>query len=271
MTHRPIVSAAAALALVLVATYPAAAEQVRLERSLVSDSDHAMPLIQLPKYTIFGQPLKQKAKPVATAKPVDPMRALRARLVAGKSLTDKQLVRLADSGDSLGAYVLAKQLEAAATQDSTNQAARYYLAAFASGRMAAQRPLIRLLEAEALADDEKRLDRAEALLKKRAEKGDQVAVAALTRMYRSGIPFGLEPDAADAMQTAAADAGDHQAALDLAIALLSGPATDADRLRASHYLEIAAQSDTLSVRTLAENLLRSIAPMSIALVSETAQ
>ena len=70
---------------------------------------------------------------------------------------------------------------------------------------------------------------------------------------------------------AAADAGDARAALDLAIALLSGaPDTDA-RTRATHYLELAAKSETLNIRTLAENLLRTLQPTDIALVSETVQ
>jgi len=275
MTHHQLISAAAALAIAVVAAHPAQAAEMRLEQSLASESDRALPTIPMPKYTIFGEPLKprltSKPKAVVKAKPVDPMQALRARLVAGKSLTDKQLVRLADSGDSLGAYFLAKRLETAATPESTKRAARYYLAAFANGRLAAQRPLIRLLEANALADDEKRLKRAEALLKKRATKGDEIAVAALTRMYRTGIPFGAAPEQAEILQKAAADAGDAQAALDLAIAYLSGAPDDATRAQAAHYLAIAAKSDVLSLRTLAENLLRTLQPTDIALVSETAQ
>jgi TPR repeat protein len=277
MTKRQFITAAACLALILGAVSPAgAAELMRLERPLSSDSDAAMSTIPMPKYTIFGQPLKPKLKSKTRAaakaiKPVDPMKALRARLVAGKPLTEKQLVRLADSGDSLGAYFLAKQLEGEATPDSASRAAGYYLAAYANGRKAAQVPLIRLLEANALAADEKRLDRAETLLNKRAKKGDTVAVAALTKMYRSGIPFGAQPDAAEALQMAAADGGDAQAALDLAIACLSGTPDDAARAKAAHYLELAARSDVLSIKTLAQNLLRSLEPTPIALVSETAQ
>lgn len=276
MTRQTLISATAALAITLVAVHPAAAAEWRLEQSLTSDSDRAMPTVPMPKYTIFGQPLKPKLKvktkaTVAAKKPIDPMKALRAKLVAGKPLTEKQLVRLADSGDSLGAYFLAKQLEGEATPESASRAAGYYLAAYANGRDAAQGPLIRLLEANALGTDEKQLDRAETLLNKRAKKGDTVAVAALTKMYRSGIPFGAQPDAAEALQVAAADGGDAQAALDLAIAYLSGTPDDAARAKAAHYLELAARSDVLSIKTLAQNLLRSLEPTPTALVSEIAQ
>lgn len=257
-----------------------AAAEMRLQRSAVDDGNSPMPTIPTPKFTLFGEPLKpngrvdrklQKSGNTAHAKPkpVNPMKDLRARLVAGKTLTDKQLVRLADSGDSLGAFHLARKLEIVGDAESTARAARYYLSALAAGKTAAELPLTRLLEAGALADDDKALARAEKLLNLRAGKGSEIAVAALTRMYRSGTPFGADTARADALETAAAEAGDAKAALAIALAALSGTPDHAARERARHFLAIAAKSDILSTRAIAENLLAGLDGPQLTLASET--
>ena len=58
----------------------------------------------------------------------------------------------------------------------------------------------------------------------------------------------------------ASRAGDSKAALDLAFALLSGVPGPAETEQAKGYLKIAATSETLSIRTMAENILRTLEP-----------
>jgi hypothetical protein len=89
-------------------------------------------------------------------------------------------------------------------------------------------------------------------------------------MYRSGKPFGHDPDRADVLLVASAEAGDSKAALDRAFQLLSGAPEPAEIEQARGYLEIAAASETLNVRTMAENILRTLQPQ-VAASTETVQ
>lgn len=230
-----------------------AAGMMRVPVSLSSDSEKAGPLI--PE---FGY--KKKLEKKKAAKKVDPMKAIRSRMIAGKEVTDAELRALAKSGDDLGQYYYAQRLEERGDPDVLDDAAGYYLSALKKDREAAERPLIRLLESGALVEQVEMIAELETMLGTRATDGDAVARDALIRMYRSGEPFGLKPEAADALLVAAADGGDAQAALDFAYALLSG-APAADKIeRAKGYLQIAAMAEDLSIRTQAENILRGLEP-----------
>lgn len=244
-----------------------AAGMMRLQRSLVDDSEHAMPLI--PE---FGY--KKKLKKKKAAKKVDPMKVIRTRMIAGKKVTDKELRSLAKSGDDLGQYHYAKRLEERGAPDVLDDAAGYYLMALKKDRAAAERPLIRLLDDGTLDEEVELIADAEAILGKRAAKGDTVARDALIRMYREGEPFGSKVEEADALLVAAAEAGDAKAALDLAYAMLSGVPNPARIESAKGYLTIAAKAEDLSIRTQAENILRGLTPgqpQILTVASETSQ
>jgi TPR repeat protein len=246
---------------------------MRVPTSLASDSEHAGPIIPDFGYKKKQQKLiKQKAK--KKAKKVDPMKAIRNRMVAGKKVTDKELRSLARSGDDLGQYYYAKRLEERGDPDVLDDAAGYYLKALKTGREAAERPLIRLLDGGTLGEETELVADAEAILGKRAADGDAVAREALIRMYRDGAPFGLDPEKADALLVAAAEGGDAKAALDLAYTMLQGtPALDKVE-QAKGYLKIAAAADDLSIRTQAENILRGLEPGQppiLTVASETVQ
>ena len=210
----------------------------------------------------------REPRTLKVAKPVDPMALLRHKMTAGGKITDTQLKKLADSGDDLGAYNYAKRLDAAAVPETLPAALKYYMRAVNGGRNFALRPAIRLLEAGVGADDAKLLAEAQKLLEKTALK-DAFARDALVKFYRSGVPFGSDPARADALIAEAAKAGDTKAALDLAYALLTGVPEPTEIEEAKGYLKIAALSETLSIRTVAENLLRNLDPITVA--TETVQ
>jgi TPR repeat protein len=250
---------------VMPTTTLAAGGMMRVPQSLMNESEHSAPLI--PE---FGY--KKKLKKQKAAKKVDPMKAIRTRMIAGKKVTDKELRSLAKSGDDLGQYYYAKRLEERGDPDVLDDAAGYYITALKKDREAAERPLIRLLGSGAIDAHAELVADAEAILVKRASDGDVMARDALIGMYREGQPFGLKPVEADAMLIAAAEAGDTKAALDLAYATLRGVPNPAKIEAAKGYLTIAATAEDLSIRTQAENILRGLTlgqPQILTVASET--
>jgi hypothetical protein len=213
----------------------------------------------------YREPRVPKAPKVLSA-----MEVLRHKMVTGATLSDTQLLKLADSGDSLGAYNYAKRLNEAADPAAFPTALKYFFKAIKGGRAFALRPMLRLLDAGVGSDDVALMADIQALLEKLALK-DPISRDALVRYYRTGVPFGLDPVRADTLIADAAKAGDSKAALDLAYSLLSGtPETEAVA-QARDYLQIAALSDTLSIRTVAENLLRNLQSQPITVATETVQ
>ncbi len=243
----------AAAAFAMTSPAGAATCMVRVPESLSSSSDRARPMVPGPCKP--GQGARQRA-----AKPVDPMKQIRNRMIAGKEVSYKDLQALADSGDDLAQLNLARRIEADNDPATLDAAARYYRRAAENGRSSAVRPLIRLLNAEVFLDQPKNLASSQELLEKLTADGDAVARDGLIDMYRTGKPFGLDPARADALLVAAAKGGDAKAALDLAFALLSGTPEAAEIEEAKGYLKLAAASDTLNIRTMAENLLRTLEP-----------
>jgi TPR repeat protein len=211
---------------------------------------------------VFNTPGRHAGKHYRDPRPpkvVDPMKAIRNKMVAGKEVSYKELRQLADSGDDLAAYNLGKRIEDAADPAEFPTAIAYYTRAVEGGRTFALRPIVRLLEAGTGADDPDLLARTEKLLADAAVK-DAPARDALIRMYRAGKPFGLHPEKADELLIASATEGDSKAALDLAFALLTGTPDAAKIEQAKVYLKIAAASETLNIRTMAENVLRTLEP-----------
>lgn len=240
-----------------------AAGMMRIQRSLMNESEHAAPLIPefgYKKKQREQQKQLQKKKKKKKAKKVDPMKVIRTRMIAGKKVTDQELRSLARSGDDLGQYYYARRLEERGDPDVLDDAAGYYLRALKTGREAAEKPLVRLLEGGTLDEEAELVADAEAILGKRAADGDAVARDALIRMYRDGAPFGAKPEEADALLVAAAESGDARAALDLAYAMLRGVPNPARIESARGYLTIAAGAEDLAIRTQAENILRGLTP-----------
>lgn len=250
------------------ATPAIAACKVRVPVSLFSSSEHLGPMVPC----TAKEAAKEAAKTVKYRAPkaVDPLKLIRNRMIAGKQVSYKEMLRLADSGDDLAQLHLAKRIEADNDPATLDAAARYYRRAAENGRSSAVRPLLRLLNANVFEGQPKNLASAQELLEKLTAKGDAVARDGLIAMYRTGTPFGLNPARADELLVAAAESGDSKAALDLAFALLGGAPDPAEIDQAKGYLKIAALSDTLNVRTMAENLLRTLDPQLTA-ATETVQ
>lgn len=206
----------------------------------------------------IGKP-PPRAPKIRVVKPVDPMKAIRTKMLEGEA-SPAEMRRLAESGDELGAYYFAKSVEAAGDPAELGTAGYFYMLALRGGRTAAVRPLVRLLESGALLEQPKNTAESEALLADLAAKGDTAARDGLIAMYRQGVPFGVQTEKADALLVAAADAGDAKAAFDLAVSLLGGTPEPADREKAMGLLQIAAGSEELSIRTMAENMLRYLDP-----------
>ncbi len=267
--------AAATLIVSVALTLPAAAAgcMVRLAPSLSSDSDRVGPMVpcnarQAAEYARAHPPRQAVTRQPKQAKPVDPLKVIRTKMVAGKSVTYKQLRTLADSGDDLAAYNLGKRIEEGGTASEFDTALAYYAQAFEGGREFAIRPIVRLLEAGAAADSPKLLQRTEKILARHALE-DTATRDKLIRMYRTGKPFGLAPEKADDLLAAAAEGGDGKAALDRAFALLAGTPDAARIEEAKTYLAIARASDEINVRTMAENLLRTLDPQLTAAAETT--
>jgi hypothetical protein len=206
----------------------------------------------------IGKP-PPKPPRIRYAKPTDPMKALRTKVLAGDA-SYAEMRRLAESGDDLGAFYLAKSIEEAGDPAEFGTAGYFYMLAVRGGRSAAVKPLVRLLEAGALVEQPKNTAESEALLAALAAKGDAAARDGLISMYRKGTPFGPQPEKAQELLVAAADAGDSKAAFDLAVSLLGGTLDPAAKEKARTMLEVAAASEDLSIRTMAENMLRNLYP-----------
>lgn len=206
----------------------------------------------------IGKP-PPRAPKIRIAKPVDPMKALRTKMLEGKA-SYAEMRRLAESGDDLGAYYLAKSIVEAGDTDEFGTAGYFYMLALRGGRMAAVKPLVRLLESGALVEQPKNTAESEELLAKVAAKGDAAARDGLISMYRKGVPFGPQPEKAEELLTAAAEGGDSKAAFDLAVSLLGGTPDPTTLEKAKSLLQIAVASDELNIRTMAENMLRNLDP-----------
>jgi TPR repeat protein len=199
------------------------------------------------------------ARRVRVPKPVDPMKEIRNRMVARGEVSYEELQMLADSGDDLAAYFLARRLEESGEPEAGKTAMHYYARAALSGRAAAIRPMVRLLDArgEGLLPPALLAD-AQAALEAQAVADNAMAVDALVRYYIEGTPFGSDPDRAKELLTRSAQGGNARIALELALQLLSGDPTAEEQSEAIRYLELAALSDNLGTRTMAENLLRGL-------------
>ena len=249
---RPIHAVAAAVCLVSLAMQ--AGDAFAFRRGPVSlTSDGVGPVLPDPPAERAAA-----ARRASTPKPVDPMQAIRGRMVARQVVSYEDLQALADSGDDLAAYFLAKRIEAFGKPELGEAALHYYARAAYGGRAAAIRPMVKLLDARGASLKPSLLADAQAALEAQAAMDHETAVDALVRYYIQGTPFGSDPKRAEDLLKRSAERGNAQIALDLAMRLLSGAPTAEKKADAVRYLRLAALSDTLGTRTMAENLLRDV-------------
>lgn len=180
---------------------------------------------------------------------------LRRSLIAGTGLRTADLRALADAGDSLAQMRFAKQLSDMADPTLVRAQLHYYAMAAYNGRDGAVRPMLSLLRTHGATLDDAVLNNAEAALIAQAAHGQADAIAGLAKFYLAGTPFGAKGQEGMDMMSRVANSGDHQAALDLALQLIGDRPDGSGLEEARVYLEIAASSPDLAVRTTALSLL----------------
>ncbi|WP_431298983.1 hypothetical protein [Tabrizicola sp. BL-A-41-H6] len=189
--------------------------------------------------------------------PTAALRAARRKMVGGGYIGPSELRALADAGDGLAAYRYAKMLQESGKPDPTGGAAHYYGIAAYTGRSFAVRPLARLLREEGAGYSPSRLKNALNAMTVQALGGNAEAATLLGQMYADGVPFGRDLAQAQYFLTMASGGGNPKAMLQLGVALMKDPGdAEAGHVGARSALTLASESDDLSVRVTAENLLR---------------
>ncbi|MEO8685474.1 MAG: hypothetical protein ABI414_11615 [Devosia sp.] len=214
----------------------------------------AVPAVSSPAITpIAFRPFRHGI--TATAQLPASLQEVRRGLIAGKRLRTADLRALADAGDSLAQVRFAKQLSEMTDPGLVPAQIHYFAMAAYNGREGAVRPLLSLLRGHAASLNASALANAEAALVAQAAHGQIDALAGLAKFYLAGAPFGAKAAEGQDMLSRVAKAGDHQAALDLALQLI-GDRQDAAKLQeARQYLEIAASSPDLAIKAMALSLL----------------
>ncbi len=187
------------------------------------------------------------------------LKAIREKLVKDQPVTTAELRVLANAGDGLAAYALAERYVGSGQPELRADAAFYYAVAVARGRSYAINPLVDILNDGQTVIPQARLDNIERALLLQASQGDRDAVDVLSKFYLQGQPFGYRPDMAEElMKAGASGTNDSQLALRTALWLASKEPDDpAEIMEIRRFLAIALESPDLSVRTAAENLMRS--------------
>jgi len=182
------------------------------------------------------------------------LQTVRRNLIAGQRVRTADLRALADAGDSLAQMRFAKQLSEMSDPSLIRAQVHYYAMAAYNGRDGAVRPLLSLLRAQGATLDASALANAEAALSAQGAHGQVDAIAGLAKFYTAGAPFGAKPEEGLAMLTRLARSGDEDVALDLALQLIA-QGEDANLEDAREFLEIAAASSDIAVKTTATSLL----------------
>jgi TPR repeat protein len=207
------------------------------------------PMVLLPFTAAQAQPASVLGDPV--------LKALHDRMVHKDHLSFAEMRRLADAGDSLAALLYGKRLAATNDPKAQPEAVHYYAMALFAGREGAVKAVISLLGSTQDAMPPARLRVIESSILAAASRGNREATSALAEMYLTGTPFGQNRPEAIRLLTRLAHDGDSKAALDLTMLYLRDAAPSADKPQlVQTYLTLASTSDDLSVRTMAENLMR---------------
>ncbi len=186
----------------------------------------------------------------------DFLKLLRKQMVADQLVRYRNLQILADSGDPLASYNLAKRLETLGRPELGGDIAHYYSRAVYGGLDYAVPRLTEILKQNP-GLTAPRSKAAEQALQKAAKAGNQRAATALMQFYARGTPFGSNPEEVQRLKTELGKK-DPEIALALAMEMSASAKTAADEARIGHYLDVARKSTKLGTRTTAENMLRAL-------------
>lgn len=187
------------------------------------------------------------------------LKDLRKSMLKGQELSDRELQTLADAGEGLAAARYAKRLEARKDPAFLDDAAHYYSIAVYMDRDFALPRLISLVAAPNAEFSPARLRNLRAVLERATRDGNPVAVAGLARLLLDGEPFGADVPRARELLLVAAQAGDADAAVELALSYIQGaPGLPPDPQAAREALELAANSPDPGVQAMALTLSKQI-------------
>lgn len=187
------------------------------------------------------------------------LKDLRKSMLKGRKISEVQLRTLADAGEGLAAARFAKRLEERGDPAFLDDAAHYYSIAVYMGRDFAVPRLIAILGKPEAEFSPARLRNIRGVLDRAARKGDPVAAAGLARLLLAGAPFGTDVPRARELLLAAAEAGDAEAALQLALALIQGKdGLPPDLEAARRALELAGANPDPGVQAMVLTLQRQL-------------
>ncbi len=215
------------------------------------------------------------ATPVARAEVVLPaaiagspwLKDMRRAMLAGAEMSDADLRTLADAGEGLAAARFAQRLEERDDPALMDDAAHYYSIAVYVDRDFAVPRLLAILRRSDAEFGPARLRNIREVLDREAKQGNAVAAASLADLLMKGKGFEQDVPQARALLALAAEAGDSQAAIRLALSHFQGaPGFPADPQAARRALELALASPDPGVQSMALTLGRQL-PDGAALVA----
>lgn len=195
------------------------------------------------------------------------LKDMRRAMLAGAAMSDADLRTLADAGEGLAAARFAQRLEERDDPALMDDAAHYYSIAVYVDRDFAVPRLLAILRRSDAEFGPARLRNIREVLDREARQGNAVAAAGLADLLMLGRPFEQDVPQARALLALAAEAGDSQAAIRLALSHFQGaPGLPPDPLAARRALELALASPDPGVQSMALTLGRQL-PDGAALVA----
>ena len=194
--------------------------------------------------------------------PTEHLRSLRRQMIAGRSLSTRDLRALADAADGLAAFKYGKWLEEQGKPQLLPDAAHYYAIASYTDRDFALRRLVALLALPNLELTAARQNEALEAMIHQAKTGNADAAFALSTMYAAGHPFGKDPEAVRAWLETAANGGRGDAAIKLALTyMMPTDGMPADPVKARAALDLAAAQPEPGTKAMAQTLLARLGAM----------
>ena len=186
---------------------------------------------------------------------------LRRQMLAGARLSDVQLRRLADAGEGLAAARFAQRLEARADPAVLDDAAHYYSIAVYVDREFALPRLLSVLRRPGLEIAPRRLKAIRQVLDNQVKLQNPIAAVGLANLLMRGQPFGQDIPGARDLLRIAAEAGDTDAAIRLAVSYIQGaPGLPPNPGAARDALALAMASPDPGVQSMAMALARNLPP-----------
>jgi hypothetical protein len=193
--------------------------------------------------------------------PPGDMRKARKAMIAGAEISDQMLRDLADQGDSLAAQKYVQRLVDRGIAQNASDIAYYGSFAVGTGKVFLLKDTIEAMRRlDPATEPQARRDAYVAMLYPHAWAGNTLALDAVIGMNGEGRLFGPMTDETRARITEVGErlGGPRFALRQALIHLQNRPMTAGDRAEARRSLAIAAQSQDLTVRVTAENLLRQL-------------